>query len=73
VINIDANERNGEVVGMKLVCDTDEVMLITEKGILMRTRVAEIRETGATLRRAPDQDRRGRQACSHGARRGGGR
>jgi DNA gyrase subunit A len=46
VINIDANERNGEVVGMKLVADTDEVMLITEKGILIRTRIGEIRETG---------------------------
>ncbi len=46
VINIDANERNGDVVGMKLVTDTDEVMLITEKGILIRTGVCEIRETG---------------------------
>ncbi|MBC8105199.1 MAG: DNA gyrase subunit A [Anaerolineae bacterium] len=46
VINIDATDRNGDVVGMKLVCDEDDMMLITEKGILMRTRVAEIRETG---------------------------
>ena len=46
VINIDATERNGDVVGMRLVSDTDGVMFITEKGILMRTRVAEIRETG---------------------------
>jgi DNA gyrase subunit A len=46
VINIDANERNGNVVGMKLIGQTDEVMLITEKGILIRTRTAEIRETG---------------------------
>ncbi len=46
VINIDANERNGDVVGMKLVTDADEVMLITEQGILIRTRVSEIRETG---------------------------
>jgi DNA gyrase subunit A len=46
VINIDANERNGEVVGIKLVVGTDEVMLITEKGILIRTRIEEIRETG---------------------------
>ncbi len=46
VINIDANERNGDVVGMKLVTDVDELMLITEKGILIRTSVAEIRETG---------------------------
>jgi DNA gyrase subunit A len=46
VINIDANERNGDVVGMKLVTDIDEVMLITERGILIRTGVSEIRETG---------------------------
>jgi DNA gyrase subunit A len=46
VINIDANDRNGEVVGIKLVTDTDQVMLITQNGILMRTRVSEIRETG---------------------------
>jgi DNA gyrase subunit A len=46
VINIKTTERNGNVVGMKAVCDVDELMLITEKGILMRTRVSEIRETG---------------------------
>src|SRR5688572_6247777 len=46
VINIKTTERNGDVVGMKAVCDEDELMLITQKGILMRTRVSEIRETG---------------------------
>lgn len=46
VINIDASERNGDVVAMELVDDADEVMFITEKGILMRTRTADIRETG---------------------------
>jgi DNA gyrase subunit A len=46
VINIDATDRNGDVVNMKLVNDEDEVMLITEKGILIRTGVTEIRETG---------------------------
>jgi DNA gyrase subunit A len=46
VINIKTTERNGNVVGMKAVCDEDELMLITERGILMRTRVLEIRETG---------------------------
>jgi len=46
VINIKTTERNGNVVGMKAVCDTDELMLITQQGILMRTKVAEIRETG---------------------------
>lgn len=62
VINIDTNERNGDVVGMKLVGDTDEVMLITEKGILIRTPVSEIRETGrgaagVRLIRVDDGDR----------------
>src|SRR3954465_11728811 len=33
VINIKTSERNGNVVGMKAVCDTDELMLITERGI----------------------------------------
>jgi DNA gyrase subunit A len=46
VINIKTTERNGNVVGMAAVCDDDELMLITEKGILIRTRVSEIRETG---------------------------
>jgi DNA gyrase subunit A len=46
VINIDASERNGDVIGMTVVCDTDELMMITEKGILMRTKVTEIRATG---------------------------
>ncbi len=46
VINIKTTDRNGDVVGMKVVCDNDELMLITQNGILMRTRVGEIRETG---------------------------
>ncbi len=46
VINIDASDRNGDVVGMKAVCDTDDLMLITEKGIMMRTKISEIRSTG---------------------------
>jgi DNA gyrase subunit A len=46
VINIDATDRNGEVVGVKLVGATDELMMITQKGILIRTRVKEVRETG---------------------------
>jgi DNA gyrase subunit A len=46
VISIDANDRNGDVVAVRLVEPTDELMMITEKGILIRTRVGEIRETG---------------------------
>ena len=33
-------------MGVKLVKDTDEVMLITDRGQTLRTRVDEIRETG---------------------------
>jgi len=46
IILIDASERNGPVVGIKLVRDGDEVMLITDRGQTLRTRVDEIRETG---------------------------
>jgi DNA gyrase subunit A len=46
IILIDASERNGSVVGLKLVKDSDEVMLITDRGQTLRTRVDEIRETG---------------------------
>ena len=40
------SERNGIVVGAKLVGDEDEIMLITTGGVLIRTRVAEIRGMG---------------------------
>jgi len=46
VINIDANDRNGQVVQVRLVRPDDELMMISEKGIIIRTRVSEIRETG---------------------------
>ena len=46
IILIDASERNGPVVDVKLVKDGDEVMLITDRGQTLRTTVAEIRETG---------------------------
>ncbi len=46
IILIDASERNGPVVDIRFVGETDEVMLITDKGQTLRTRVAEIRETG---------------------------
>ena len=42
VISIQGSERNGDVVGAVLVCDDDEIMLITNAGTLVRTRVNEI-------------------------------
>jgi DNA gyrase subunit A len=46
VMAIAASARNGAIVGAKLVGDEDEIMLITTGGVLIRTRVAEIRELG---------------------------
>jgi DNA gyrase subunit A len=46
VISIQTSERNGKVVGAVLVEDTDEVMLISTGGVLIRTSVAQIREMG---------------------------
>ncbi len=46
VIAIASSERNGKIVGAKLVGDEDEIMLITTGGVLIRTRVSEIRGMG---------------------------
>ncbi|MCW5636894.1 MAG: DNA gyrase subunit A [Rubrivivax sp.] len=46
MIAIVQSERNGKVVAATLVRADDEIMLITDKGVLVRTRVAEIRELG---------------------------
>ncbi|MFZ6875520.1 DNA gyrase subunit A [Undibacterium sp. Di27W] len=46
MIAIQTSERNGKVVAATLVETTDEIMLITTGGILIRTRVSEIREMG---------------------------
>jgi len=43
---IATSERNGIVVAARLVNDDDEIMLITTGGVLIRTRVKEIRELG---------------------------
>jgi DNA gyrase subunit A len=46
MIAIQTSERNGKVVSAVLVNPTDEIMLITTGGVLVRTRVAEVREMG---------------------------
>jgi DNA gyrase subunit A len=46
MIAIQTSERNGRVVGAVLVEPRDEIMLITTGGVLVRTRVSEIREMG---------------------------
>jgi len=46
MIAIQQSDRNGKVVAATLVRADDEIMLITDKGVLVRTRVSEIRELG---------------------------
>ncbi len=46
MIAIQTSERNGKVVAAALVSPEDQIMLITTGGILVRTRVSEIREMG---------------------------
>lgn len=46
IIAIDTGERNGELVGAALVSPNDDLMLITSGGVLIRTKVEQVRETG---------------------------
>src|SRR5690554_925271 len=46
MIAIQTSDRNGKVVGAVLVQPDDQIMLITTTGVLVRTRVSEIREMG---------------------------
>ena len=48
IIAIDTGERNGELIGAVLVSPTDDLMLITSGGVLIRTKVEQVRETGRT-------------------------
>jgi DNA gyrase subunit A len=46
MIAIQTTERNGKVIGAVLVGDEDEIMLISTGGVLIRTKVQQIREMG---------------------------
>jgi len=46
MIGIQTSERNGKLVGAVLVGDEDEIMLISTGGVLIRTKVSQIREMG---------------------------
>ena len=45
-IAINTGERNGDLVAATLVGESDDLMLITSGGVLIRTKVDQIRETG---------------------------
>lgn len=46
IIAIDASERNGAVVDLDLVTEAEEIMVITNRGQIIRTKVAEVRQAG---------------------------
>ena len=46
IINIKTSQKIGLAIGIKAVTDKDEVMIITEKGLVVRTSVKDIRTTG---------------------------
>ncbi|MBP7791598.1 MAG: DNA gyrase subunit A [Candidatus Goldbacteria bacterium] len=46
IINIKVTEKTGNVVAIKLVSDEDELMIITTKGTLIRTKIKDIKTTG---------------------------
>ncbi len=46
VITMKVNDRNGKLVGIRLVSDDDQLMLITDHGQILRTRVGEISTYG---------------------------
>jgi DNA gyrase subunit A len=46
VINIKTTERNGMVVGMLTVDDDDEIVMVSTKGVVIRTPVEDIRTIG---------------------------
>jgi len=49
VINIRVTDKNGPVVGIKSVTDMDQLLLITQSGMLIRIKVKDIRETGRAV------------------------
>ena len=46
IINLKVTKKNGEVVGAKMVTDQDELMLISQEGMMVRSPVKDIRSTG---------------------------
>ncbi len=46
VINIKTTERNGRVIGIQAVVDDDDLMMITQDGMMLRTDLSAVREIG---------------------------
>ena len=49
VIDIKTGERNGNVAGMAVVCEEDQILLITEQGMILRMPVSSIPVKGRNI------------------------
>jgi DNA gyrase subunit A len=68
IINIRCTDKNGEVVGVKAVKEDDELMIITQEGMMVRTSIKDIRTVGRAtqgvrLIRLDEKDRVASIAC----------
>src|SRR4029079_14928777 len=61
ITTMKTGDKTGNVVGALTVRETDEMMLITNKGQMVRTRVKEIRETGRNTMGVKLMDLRGEE------------
>jgi DNA gyrase subunit A len=46
VINVRVTEKNGPVAGIRSIVDSDQLLLITQQGIVIRLKASEVRKTG---------------------------
>ena len=46
VINVKVSEKNGPVAGIRSIVDSDQLLLITQQGIVIRLAASEVRKTG---------------------------
>jgi DNA gyrase subunit A len=71
VISIKVTERNGSVVGAVQVDDCDQIMMITDAGTLVRTRVSESKHRGPQYTGRDSDPHCGRRKRGRAAARGG--
>jgi DNA gyrase subunit A len=64
IITMKTGDKTGYVVGALTVAQTDEMMLITNKGQMIRTRVSEVRETGRNTMGVKLMDLKGTEKLS---------
>jgi DNA gyrase subunit A len=46
IINVKVSDKNGQAIGLKMVSDNDELMVITQSGMFLRCPIKDIRTTG---------------------------